>query len=159
MNPCDLLSFVGSAAYFVLPDFNLLQHGMFGYYSGMLSHMCRFLSQKFIAIGGSGIEGFSTYNTSNTGGTRYAYRWDGLARFPAMADSYPNDTYHYSMLFGLSAEAVEEFVDVSAANHEALLWMRVFNKVFEKAQPPTMVEYKVVWEKFTPGERNAVSFE
>ena len=163
MNPCDLLSFVGSAAYFVLPDFNLLQHGMFGYYSGMLSHMCRFLSQKFIAIGGSGTEGFlggfSTDNM-NTDGTRYAYRWDGLARFPPNADSYPNDTYHYSMLFGLSAEAAEEFVDVSAANHEALLWMRVFNKVFEKAQPPTMVEYIVHWtEKFTPGERNAVFFE
>ena len=91
---------------------------MFGYYSGMLSHMCRFLSQKFIAIGGSGTEGFlggfSTDNM-NTDGTRYAYRWDGLARFPPNADSYPNDTYHYSMLFGLSAEAVEEFVDVSAA--------------------------------------------
>ena len=72
----------------------------------------------------------------------------------------PTDTYHYSMLFGLSAEAAEEFVDVSAANHEALLWMRVFNKVFEKAQPPTMVEYIVQWtEKFTPGERNAVFFE
>ena len=64
------------------------------------------------------------------------------------------------MQFGLSAEAAEEFVDVSAANHEALLWMRVFNKVFEKAQPPTMVEYIVHWtEKFTPGERNAVFFE
>ena len=106
MNPCDLLSFVGSAAYFVLPDFNLVNGGMFGYYSGMLSHMCRFLSQKFIAIGGSGTEGFlggfSTDNM-NTDGTRYAYRWDGLARFPPNADSYPNDTYHYSMLFGLSA--------------------------------------------------------
>ena len=87
MDPCDLLSFVGSAAYFVLPDFNLVNGGMFGYYSGMLSHMCRFLSQKFIAIGGSGIEGFSTYNTSNTGGTRYAYKWDGLARFPPNAGS------------------------------------------------------------------------
>ena len=58
MNPCDLLSFVGSAAYFVLPDFNLVNGGMFGYYSGMLSHMCRFLSQKFIAIGGSIISYF-----------------------------------------------------------------------------------------------------